>query len=156
MDTLTLQPLVRALFDKLGVASTHSSDASELPSKRTVGSLKQTHLGLELLDCISVRFVICSQKQEGSVTRKRSENAHRNSCHHSNNSNSHHQVQLNKAIYPNSTLHHYSSYIYCFKSQLGTLPFSLLGGVFSVFRVSFNFLKLLAIIYISNIDCLSV
>lgn len=102
LGTLTLRRLARAHCDRHGEASTHSSDAFEQPSKRTEGSQKQTHLGLELLGCISVRFVIYSQKQEGSVMRKRSGSAHRNSWHHRYRSSYHHQVMqliINKPIH---------------------------------------------------------
>lgn len=102
LGTLTLRRLARAHCDRRGEASTHSSDAFEQPSKRTEGSQKQTHLGLELLGCISVRFVIYSQKQEGSVMRKRSGSAHRNSWHHRYRSSYHHQVMqliINKPIH---------------------------------------------------------
>jgi hypothetical protein len=97
MATLTLRRLARARCARRGVALTRSSAASEPPSKRTGESRKPTRLGLEQLDSIFERFVICSQKQGGSAMRKRSGSAPGNSCRH--RSCRRHQVQ----VYENST-----------------------------------------------------
>lgn len=148
LGILTLRRLARAHCGRLGEASTHSSDAFEPPSKRTEGSQKQTHLGLELLGCISVRFVIYSQKQEGSVMRKRSGSAHRNSWHHRYRSY-HHQVTQ---LIINKPIHSLSIYISKKKTtlQIPVPPLIILPVCFKVFSVFslglVNFLKLLAII----------
>lgn len=96
MATLTLRRLALARCGRRGVASTPSSAASVPPSKRTEGSRKQTLLGLEQLGSIFVRFVICSQKQEGSAMRKRSGSAPANSCRSRSSSSfrPHQEVQV--------------------------------------------------------------
>lgn len=143
MATLTLQLLAHARCARPGAVSTRSSDASEPPSKRTEGSLKQIHLGLEQLDSFFVRFVICSQKQEGSAMRKRRGSAPGNSYHH----NSYHpQVQVNKEI-------HYPWKFYCpglfeLLNFKWVLPFPLERDIYGVlvYLGLVIFYKLLAII----------